>query len=33
MNCAETIQDRAGQPAYEMFGINPFVGAGMYTSH
>jgi len=21
VNCAETIQDRAGQPAYEMFGI------------
>ena len=21
MNCAETIQDRPGQPAYEMFGI------------
>ena len=21
MNCAETIQDRLGQPAYEMFGI------------
>jgi len=20
MNCAETIQDRLGQPAYEMFG-------------
>ena len=22
MNCTETIQDRPGQPAYEMFGIN-----------
>jgi len=22
MNCAETIQDRPGQPAYEMFAIN-----------
>jgi len=21
VNCAKTIQDRAGQPAYEMFGI------------
>jgi len=21
MNCTETIQDRLGQPAYEMFGI------------
>jgi len=21
LNCAETIQDRLGQPAYEMFGI------------
>jgi len=21
VNCAETIQDRPGQPAYEMFGI------------
>jgi len=21
INCAETIQDRPGQPAYEMFGI------------
>jgi len=21
MNCAKTIQDRPGQPAYEMFGI------------
>jgi len=21
VNCAETIQDRLGQPAYEMFGI------------
>jgi len=23
VNCAETIQDRPGQPAYEMFGIKP----------
>jgi len=22
MNCAETIQDRPGQPAYEMFGVD-----------